>query len=331
MSRYRGGFTRTLPSSEFEAAFAKAWYKLTHRDMGPRSRCLGSLVPDETQIWQDPIPDVTHDLVNDADVAALKAKILDSGLSVSQLVSTAWASAATFRGTDKRGGANGARISLAPQKDWEANNPAGLVDVLSTLGQVQADFNGSQSGTKMVSLADLIVLGGCAGVEQGAKNAGHDVTVPFTPGRGDAIQDQTDVESFAVLEPTADGFRNYQAEGDKRQAEEVLIDRASLMTLTAPEMTVLVGGMRALDANSGQSAVGVLTDRPGSLTQDFFVNLLDMGTEWKASATSENGFDGIDRDTGETKWSASAVDLVFGLTTPRTRSCLTLWPHGTRS
>jgi len=298
--------------AEFEAAFAKAWYKLTHRDMGPRSRCLGSLVPDETQIWQDPIPDVSHDLVNDDDVAALKAKILDSGLSVSQLVSTAWASAATYRGTDKRGGANGARISLAPQKDWEANNPAGLGDVLSTLSQVQADFNGSQSGTKMVSLADLIVLGGCAGVEQGAKNAGHDVTVPFTPGRGDAIQDQTDVESFAVLEPTADGFRNYQAEGDKRQAEELLIDRANLMTLTAPEMTVLVGGMRALDANSGQSALGVLTDRPGSLTQDFFVNLLDMGTEWKASATSENVYEGLDRNTGETKWSASAVDLVFG-------------------
>jgi catalase-peroxidase len=297
---------------EFADAFAKAWYKLTHRDMGPRTRCLGPLVPAEPQLWQDPVPDVTHELIGEQDIAALKGKALASGLSISQLVSTAWASAATFRGTDKRGGANGARIRLAPQKDWNVNNPAELGKVLQTLEGIQTDFNSSQSGGKMVSLADVIVLGGCAAVEQAAKNAGHDVQVPFSPGRTDAAQEQTDVESFAVLEPTADGFRNYLADGHKRSAEELLVDRAHMLTLTAPEMTVLVGGMRVLNANVGQSALGVFTERPETLTHDFFVNLLDMSTTWQASATSEGVFEGRNRGTDEVKCTGTAVDLVFG-------------------
>ena len=297
---------------EFADAFAKAWYKLLHRDMGPRSRCLGSMVPAEPQLWQDPVPDVNHELIDEQDIAALKGKVLDSGLSISQLVSAAWASAASFRGTDKRGGANGARVRLAPQKDWQVNNPAELAKVLQALDEVQNDFNGSQSGAKLVSLADLIVLGGCAAVEQAAKNGGHNVQVPFSPGRTDALQEQTDVESFAVLEPTADGFRNYIANGHKRPAEDLLVDRASLLTLTAPEMTVLVGGMRALNANTAQSELGVLTERPEALTRDFFVNLLDMSIEWKASSTSDPVFEGHDRGTGEQKWTATAVDLVFG-------------------
>jgi catalase-peroxidase len=291
--------------------FAKAWYKLLHRDMGPISRYLGSWVP-EPQLWQDPVPEVDHDLVTDGDVAALKRKILESGLSISQLVSIAWASAASFRGTDKRGGANGARIRLEPQRTWEVNNPAELTPVLETLGQIQQDFNASQSGGKRVSLADLIVLGGCAAVEQAAKNAGHEVTVPFVPGRTDASQEQTDVETFAVLEPTADGFRNYLRAGEKLPPEQRLLDRANLLTLTAPEMTVLIGGLRALNANFGQSQHGVFTHRPETLTNDFFVNLIDMGTEWKASASAENEFEGRDRGTGEVKWTATAVDLVFG-------------------
>jgi catalase-peroxidase len=291
--------------------FAKAWYKLLHRDMGPISRYLGPWVP-EPQLWQDPIPEVDHDLVTDGDVAALKGKILESGLSISQLVSTAWASAASFRGTDKRGGANGARIRLEPQRTWEVNNPAELAPVLETLGQIQQDFNASQSGGKRISLADLIVLGGCAAVEQAAKNAGHEVTVPFAPGRTDASQEQTDVETFAVLEPTADGFRNYLRAGEKLPPEQRLLDRANLLTLTAPEMTVLIGGLRALNANFGQSQHGVFTHRPETLTNDFFVNLIDMGTEWKASASAENEFEGRDRGTGEVKWTATAVDLVFG-------------------
>ena len=292
-------------------AFAKAWYKLLHRDMGPVSRYLGPWVP-EPQLWQDPVPAVDHELIGEADIAALKGKILASGLSISQLVSTAWASAASFRGTDKRGGANGARLRLAPQRDWEVNDPAELAKVLQTLEQIQQDFNGSQSGGKKVSLADLIVLGGCAAVEQAAKNGGHDVTVPFAPGRTDASQEQTDVESFAVLEPAADGFRNYLRAGTKLPAETLLLDRANLLTLTAPEMTVLVGGMRALNANYGQSQHGVFTDRPETLSNDFFVNLLDMGTEWKASASSENVYEGRDRKTGEVTWTGTAVDLVFG-------------------
>jgi catalase-peroxidase len=292
-------------------AFAKAWYKLLHRDMGPLSRYLGPWVP-EPQLWQDPVPEVDHDLIADEDIAALKGKVLASGLSVSQLVSTAWAAAASFRGTDKRGGANGARIRLAPQRDWEVNNPAELAKVLQTLEQVQQDFNSSQSGGKNVSLADLIVLGGCAAVEQAAKNAGHDITVPFVPGRSDASQEQTDVESFAVLEPAADGFRNYLRAGEKLPAETLLLDRANLLTLTAPEMTVLIGGMRALNANYGQSQHGVFTDRPETLTNDFFVNLLDMSTEWKVSESAENAYEGRDRATGEVKRTATAVDLVFG-------------------
>jgi catalase-peroxidase len=292
-------------------AFAKAWYKLLHRDMGPVSRFLGPWVP-EPQLWQDPVPEVEGDLIGAEDVAALKAKILASGLSISQLVSTAWASAATFRFTDKRGGANGARVRLAPQRDWEVNEPAALATVLQTLEQVQQDFNGSQSGGTRVSLADLIVLGGGAAVEQAAKNAGHEVTVPFAPGRTDASQEQTDVESFAVLEPTADGFRNYLRTGEKLSPETLLLDRANLLTLTAPEMTVLVGGMRALNANVGQSAHGVFTDHPQTLTNDFFVNLLDMSTEWRTSVSSENVYDGRDRVTGEVKATATAVDLVFG-------------------
>jgi catalase-peroxidase len=293
-------------------AFAKAWFKLTHRDMGPVARYLGPLVPSEPQLWQDPVPAVDHELIGDEDIASLKGKILASGLSVSQLVSTAWASAATFRGTDKRGGANGARIRLAPQRDWEVNDPTELAKVLQTLEQVQQDFNRSQSGGKKVSLADLIVLGGGAAVEQAAKNAGYVCTVPFVPGRTDALQEQTDVESFAVLEPTADGFRNYLRPGEKLPPETLLLDRANLLTLTAPQMTVLIGGMRALNANFGQSRHGLFTDRPETLTNDFFVNLLDMRTEWKTSVASENVYEGHDRATGELKWTGTAVDLVFG-------------------
>ena len=298
--------------AEFADAFAKAWYKLTHRDMGPRTRCLGSLVPAEPQLWQDPVPDVDHELINEQDIAALKGKSLESGLSISQLASTAWASAATFRGTDKRGGANGARIRLAPQKDWEANNPTELRKTLQTLEEIQKEFNGSQSDGKRVSLADLIVLAGSAAVEAAAKNAGIAVQVPFTPGRTDALQEQTDVDSFAVLEPTADGFRNYLASGHQRAAEELLVDRAQMLTLTAPEMTVLVGGLRVLNANVGQSGLGVFTKQPETLTPDFFVNLLDMNTEWLVSSTSEDVFEGRDRSTGELKWTGTGVDLVFG-------------------
>ena len=296
---------------QLDEAFAKAWFKLLHRDMGPISRYLGPWIP-EPQLWQDPVPAVDHDLIGDEDVATLKGKILESGLSISQLVSTAWASAASFRGTDKRGGANGARIRLEPQRSWEVNNPAALAPVLQTLEQIQQDFNNSQSGGKKVSLADLIVLGGCAAVEQAAKTAGHDVTVPFVPGRTDASQEQTDVDSFAVLEPSADGFRNYLRAGDKLAPEQRLLDRANLLTLTPSEMTVLIGGLRTLDANVGQSQRGVFTDRPETLTNDFFVNLLDIGTEWKASASADNEYEGRDRATGEVKWTATAVDLVFG-------------------
>jgi len=297
---------------EFADAFAKAWYKLTHRDMGPRSRCLGPLVPAEPQLWQDPVPDVGHELIGEQDIANLKGKILASGLSISQLVSTAWASAATYRGTDKRGGANGARIRLAPQKDWEVNNPVELGKVLKNLEQIQNDFNSSQSDGKMVSLADVIVLGGCAAVEGAAKNAGHDLQVPFSPGRTDALQEQTDVDSFAVLEPTADGFRNYLRNGHKRPAEELLVDRAQMLTLSAPEMTVLVGGLRVLNANVGQSELGVFTKRPETLTNDFFVTLLGMNTEWKKSPKCEHVFEGRDQGTDELKWMGTAVDLVFG-------------------
>ncbi len=292
-------------------AFARAWFKLLHRDMGPLSRYLGPWVP-EPQLWQDPVPAVDHDLIGDDDIAALKGKILASGLSTAQLVSTAWASAASFRGTDKRGGANGARIRLAPQRDWEANDPSELAKALPTLEQIQQDFNSSQSGATKVSLADLIVLAGCAAVEQAAKSAGHDVTVPFAPGRTDASQDQTDVESFAVLEPTADGFRNYLRSGEKLPPEQRLLDRANLLTLTAPEMTVLVGGMRALNANHGQTGHGVFTDRPGMLTNDFFVKLLDMSVEWKTSVSTENVYEGRDRATGDVTRTGTAVDLVFG-------------------
>ncbi len=297
---------------EFALAFAKAWYKLTHRDMGPASRYVGSLVPAEPQIWQDPVPAVDHELVGNADIAALTETILASGLSIPQLVATAWASAASFRGTDKRGGANGARVRLAPQKDWQVNNPAELATVLQKLGAIRQDFNSAQSGRTQISLADLIVLGGCAAVEQAAKNAGHDVSVPFAPGRTDASQEQTDVESFAVLEPTFDGFRNYIKAGHTSPAEQLLVERANLLTLTAPEMTVLVGGLRSLNANAGQSAHGVFTDKPGTLTNDFFVNLLDMNTVWTASETAAGEFEGRDRSTGAVKWTGSAVDLVFG-------------------
>ncbi len=292
-------------------AFGKAWYKLLHRDMGPVSRYLGPWVP-EPQLWQDPVPAVDHELIAAEDIAALKARILGSGLSISQLVSTAWASAASFRGTDKRGGANGARIRLAPQKDWEVNNGGDLPKVLQSLEEIQRDFNASQAGGKKVSLADLIVLGGCAAVEQAAKNAGQNVTVPFAPGRTDADQEQTDLESFAALEPIADGFRNYLNPQDKLAAEQRLIDRAYMLTLTAPEMTALVGGIRVLNANHGQSPHGVFTSRPEALTNDFFANLLDMGTEWKTSETATNVYDGRDRATGELRWTATAVDLVFG-------------------
>ena len=294
--------------AEFADAFARAWYKLTHRDMGPRARLLGPEVPAETLIWQDPVPAVDHALIGAAEIADLKGKILASGVSVSELVATAWASAATFRGTDKRGGANGARLRLAPQKDWAVNNPAGLGKVLAALEKVQAEFNATG---KKVSLADLIVLGGCAAIEQAAKAAGQNVQVPFTPGRTDASQAQTDVESFAALEPVADGFRNYMTAGQKKSAEELLVERAYMLTLTAPEMTVLVGGMRALNANTGQSKNGVLTTRPGTLSNDFFVNLLDMSTEWKASS-AEGVFEGRDRGTGAVKWTGTAADLVFG-------------------
>ena len=297
---------------EFADAFSRAWYKLTHRDMGPRTRCLGPLVPEESQLWQDPIPDVTHKLIGAQDITALKDKILESGLSIAQLVSTAWASAATFRGTDKRGGANGARICLAPQKYWEVNNPAELGTVLQALEEIQKNFNSSQSDGKMLSLADIIVLGGCAAVEKAARDAGSDVQVPFAPGRADALQKQTDVDSFAVLEPTADGFRNYLGNGHRRSAEELLVDRAHMLTLTAPEMTVLIGGMRVLNANVDRSELGVFTKQPETLTHDFFVNLLDMNTEWQASSTSEHVFEGRDRVTGELKWTGTRVDLIFG-------------------
>ncbi len=297
---------------KFADAFARAWFKLTHRDMGPKSRYLGPEVPAEDLIWQDPVPAVDHKLVNKKDIAELKRQILASGLSVSQLVSTAWASASTFRGSDKRGGANGARIRLAPQKDWEVNQPAQLKKVLRTLEKIRKEFNIAQSGGKKVSLADLIVLGGCAGVEQAAKNAGHKVTVPFTPGRTDASQKQTDAASFAVLEPAADGFRNYQKAKFSVGAEHLLVDRAQLLTLTAPEMTVLIGGLRVLGANVGQSPHGVFTRRPETLTNDFFVNLLDMCTVWKPTSKDEDVFEGCDRSTGELKWTGTRVDLIFG-------------------
>ncbi len=297
---------------QFADAFARAWFKLTHRDMGPRSRYVGSEVPAEVLIWQDPIPEVTHALINDQDAADLKAKVLASGLTVSELVSTAWASASTFRGSDKRGGANGARVRLAPQKYWEVNNPSQLSKVLDVLESIQSAFNAANAGGKQVSIADLIVLAGNAGVEQAAKNAGHSITVPFTAGRTDASQDQTDVESFAVLEPAADGFRNYKKSRYKSAAEEMLIDKAQLMTLTAPELTVLVGGMRVLDTNFDHSQHGVFTKRPGSLTNDFFTNLIDFSTTWKASSASNEAFEGRDRATGELKWTATRADLIFG-------------------
>jgi catalase-peroxidase len=295
---------------EFAAAFAKAWYKLLHRDMGPVSRFLGPYVP-EPQLWQDPVPAVDHPLVDDDDVSALKATVLDSGLSVAELVRTAWASAASFRGTDKRGGANGARIRLAPQRDWAVNDPAELSKVLERLEQIQQDFNAKAAGGKKISLADLIVLAGCAGVEKAAKDAGHAVTVPFAPGRTDATQEMTDVESFEVLEPTADGFRNYVQPGEKLAPETLLVERAYFLNLSAPEMTALVGGLRAIGANAGGTSHGVLTERPGVLTNDFFVNLLDMATEWKVS-TEENVYEGRDRASGDVKWTATAVDLIFG-------------------
>jgi catalase-peroxidase len=295
---------------ELAEAFAKAWYKLLHRDMGPVSRYLGPWVP-EPQLWQDPVPPVDHELITADDIAALKAKLLDCGLSIGQLVTTAWAAAASFRGTDKRGGANGARLRLEPQRSWAVNDPGNLGTALQAIERVQQDFNAGQSGGKQVSLADLIVLGGCAAVEQAARNAGHDVTVPFTPGRTDASQEQTDVDSFAVLEPTADGFRNYLQTGEKLPPETLLLDRANLLTLTAPEMTVLIGGMRVLNTNAGQSKHGVFTDRTETLTNDFFVNLLDMGTEWKVGS-AEHVYEGRDPSSGQVKWTATAVDLVFG-------------------
>jgi catalase-peroxidase len=297
---------------EFADAFARAWFKLTHRDMGPISRYLGPLVPKEHLIWQDPVPAVDHALIGEQDIVALKAKIIASGLSISQLVTTAWASASTFRGSDKRGGANGARIRLAPQKDWEVNQPAELAKVLQRLEAIQKDFNGVQSSGKKVSLADLIVLGGCAAVEKAAKKAGHEVKVPFSPGRTDASQEQTDVHSFAPLEPTSDGFRNYLRKGLEGSAAELLVDRANLLTLTAPEMTVLIGGMRVLNANFGHSEDGVFTKRPETLTNDFFVNLLDMNTKWQKSSTSEGVLEGRDRATGKLKGTGTVVDLVFG-------------------
>ncbi|MCB0611410.1 MAG: catalase/peroxidase HPI, partial [Lewinella sp.] len=300
---------------EFADAFARAWFKLTHRDMGPVARYLGPEVPQEELIWQDPVPAVTHKLIEAQDIADLKARILASGLSVSELVSTAWASASTFRGSDKRGGANGARIRLAPQKDWTVNNPAQLAKALQTLEGIQSAFNAAQSGGKQVSLADLIVLGGCAAVEKAAKDAGHDVSVPFKPGRTDASQEQTDVDSFAVLEPKADGFRNYKNNHYSASAEEMLVDKAQLMTLTVPEMTVLVGGMRVLNTNYDKSRHGVFTDRPGALTNDYFVNLLDLGTRWTAISDAQDLFEGRDRATGDFKWTATRVDLIFGSNT----------------
>ena len=298
--------------ADLEDAFARAWFKLIHRDMGPRSRYLGPLVPREPLLWQDPVPEADHPLIDERDVADLKARVLASGLSVSQLVSTAWASAATFRDTDRRGGANGARLRLAPQKDWAVNDPPDLEEALRTLEGIQREFNGVQTGGKRVSLADLIVLAGCAGVEQAARNAGEDVRVPFAPGRTDASPEWTDAESFAVLQPTADGFRNYLQAGHRERAEELLVERASMLTLTPPEMTALVGGMRVMDANSGQSRHGVFTHRPGALTNEFFVNLLDMDTEWEASPASEGVFEGRDRRTGDLRWTGTRVDLVFG-------------------
>jgi catalase-peroxidase len=296
---------------QLDDAFAKAWFKLLHRDMGPRARYLGPWVP-EPQIWQDPVPEVHHELIGDQDIATLKKKILDSGLSIPELVSTAWNAASSFRGTDKRGGANGGRIRLSPQKDWEANEPVRLAKVLKTIEQIQKDFNSSQSGGKKVSLADLIILGGCAAVEEAAGRAGHNITVPFAPGRTDASQEQTDAKAFNVLEPTADGFRNYMRKGDQLSPETHLLDRAKLLRLTAPQMTVLVGGMRALNANFGQSKNGVFTDRPETLTNDFFVNLLDISTAWRPSASEENVYEGCDRTSGEVRWTATAADLVFG-------------------
>jgi catalase-peroxidase len=297
---------------QFADAFARAWFKLTHRDMGPRARYIGPEIPAEELLWQDPIPAVNHKLVDDKDIAALKARILASGLTVSELASTAWASASTFRGSDKRGGANGARIRLAPQRDWAANEPAKLSKVVKSLQSIQTEFNAAQSGGKKISLADLIVLGGCAGVEEAAKKGGHAVTVPFTPGRMDASQEQTDVESFAVLEPVADGFRNYTKATLPASAEELLLDRAQLLTLTAPEMTVLIGGMRALDTNTGGSKHGVLTKRPGTLSNDFFVNLLDMRTSWKATSEAKDVFEAHDAKTGRLEWTGTRVDLVIG-------------------
>jgi catalase-peroxidase len=297
---------------QFADAFARAWFKLTHRDMGPRARYLGPEVPTEELIWQDPVPAANHALIDANDIDALKGEIAASGLTIPQLVSTAWASASTFRGSDKRGGANGARIRLAPQKDWEANQPAQLASVLQTLEGIQKKFNDAHAGGKQVSLADLIVLGGSVAIEQAAKKAGHDVVVPFTPGRTDASQEQTDVEAFAVLEPIADGFRNYQRGVYTVSSEELLIDKAQLLTLTAPEMTVLVGGLRALNANVGQTQHGVFTKRPEALTNDFFVNLLDMSTEWKAVSDAKDVFEGRDRATGDVKWTGTRVDLVFG-------------------
>jgi catalase-peroxidase len=297
---------------QFADAFARAWYKLTHRDMGPISRYLGPEVPKEELLWQDPIPAVTHKLIDDPNIADLKAKILASGLSVSQLVSTAWASASTFRGSDKRGGANGARIRLAPQKDWEVNNPAQLATVLKTLADIQVAFNIAQSGGKKVSLADLIVLGRCAAIEKAAKNGGNDVKVPFTPGRADATQEQTDVESFELLEPGADAFRNYAKSKHKASTEEMLVDKAQLLTLTTPEMTVLLGGLRVLNTNFDKSKHGVFTTRPEALTNDFFVNLLDLGTTWKATTDAQTLFEGRDRKTGAVRWTGTRVDLIFG-------------------
>jgi catalase-peroxidase len=297
---------------EFADAFARAWYKLLHRDMGPVARYLGPWVPEETLLWQDPVPEVTHDLIDDQDIAALKGKLLESGLSISQLVSIAWASVSTYRDTDKRGGGNGARVRLSPQAEWDVNVTSGVSNVLETLEGIQREFNGSQKGGKVVSLADLIVLGGGAAVESAAKKAGHDVQVPFSPGRTDATQEQTDTESFAVLEPTADGFRNYLQKGQELTAEHLLVDKAFMLTLSAPEMTALLGGMRVLNANAGQSAHGVFTDRPETLTNDFFVNLLDIATEWKATSDSEDVFEGRSRETGKLRWTGTRVDLVFG-------------------
>jgi catalase-peroxidase len=297
---------------QFADAFARAWFKLTHRDMGPIARYLGPLVPKEPLLWQDPVPPVDHELVGEQDIAALKARILASGVSISELVTTAWASASTFRGGDKRGGANGGRIRLAPQKDWDVNQPAELAKVLQALEAIQQDFNGARSGGKKVSLADLIVLGGCAAVEEAARKAGHAVRVPFDPGRTDASQEQTDIHSFAVLEPTADGFRNYLSKGNPGSPAEMLVDRANRLTLTAPEMTVLVGGLRALNATVGRAEHGVFTRRPGTLTNDFFVNLLDMRVRWEKSPTSDALFEGRDRVSGELRWTATIVDLVFG-------------------